>query len=126
MSAYGIFIGLYSSLMGVGGGAVATLILVLYGRPIHAGVAIGAGVGIVIALAGTVSYMIAGWSHQAQMPPFSIGFVSLIGVALMAPVAGFFAPYGARFAHSLSRRKLEIAFGCFMLAVALRFLWTLV
>ncbi|MGD9845944.1 MAG: sulfite exporter TauE/SafE family protein [Variibacter sp.] len=126
MSAYGIFIGLYSSLMGVGGGAVATLILVLYGRPIHAGVAIGAGVGIIIALAGTVSYMVAGWPHQAQMPPFSIGFVSLIGVALMAPVAGFVAPYGARLAHALSRRKLEIAFGCFMLLVALRFLWTLI
>lgn len=126
MSAYGIFIGLYSSLMGVGGGAVATLVLMLYGRSIHAGVAIGAGVGIIIALAGTVSYMIAGWPHQAQMPPFSIGYVSLIGVALMAPVAGFVAPYGARFAHALPRRKLEIAFGCFMLLVALRFLWTLI
>ncbi len=126
MSAYGMFIGLYSTLMGVGGGAVATLVLVLYGRPIHAGVAIGAGVGIVIALAGTVSYMIAGWPHQAQMPPFSIGYVSLIGVALMAPVAGFVAPYGARLAHALPRRKLEIAFGCFMLLIAMRFLLTLV
>jgi uncharacterized membrane protein YfcA len=126
MSLYGVFIGLYSSLMGVGGGAVATLVLMLYGRPIHAGVAIGAGVGIIIALAGTVSYMIAGWPHQAEMPPFSIGYVSLIGVALMAPVAGFVAPYGARFAHALPRRKLEIAFGCFMLLVAARFLWTLI
>lgn len=126
MGAYGIFIGLYSALMGVGGGAVATLVLMLYGRPIHAGVAIGAGVGIVIAVVGTVSYMIAGWPQQALMPPFSIGYVSLIGVALMAPVAGFVAPYGARFAHALPRRQLEIAFGCFMLLIALRFLVTLV
>jgi uncharacterized protein len=46
----------------------------------------------------------------------------LIGLAVTAPVASLVAPYGARFAHRLSRRTLEIAFGCFLLLVALRFL----
>jgi hypothetical protein len=36
------------------------------------------------------------------MPVLSIGFVSLIGFALMAPVASFTAPYGALRAHRLS------------------------
>ena len=45
------------------------------------------------------------------MPPLSIGFVSLIGLALMAPISSFAAPYGARLAHALSKRRLEIAFG---------------
>ena len=64
--------------------------------------------------------------QQALMPPFSIGFVSLIGFALMAPVASFTAPYGARLAHALSKRHLEIAFGCFLLSVCVRFMVSLV
>ena len=52
------------------------------------------------------------------MPPLSIGYVSLIGFALMAPVSSFTAPYGARLAHRLSKRQLEIAFGLFLLLVA--------
>jgi uncharacterized membrane protein YfcA len=60
------------------------------------------------------------------LPPLSIGFVSLIGFALMAPVSSLAAPYGAKFAHTLSKRALEIAFGLFLLAAALRFLASLV
>ena len=55
------------------------------------------------------------------MPPLSLGFVSLIGFALMAPVSSFTAPYGARLAHALSKRRLEVAFGCFLLAACVRF-----
>jgi uncharacterized membrane protein YfcA len=52
--------------------------------------------------------------------------VSLIGFALMAPVSSLAAPYGAKLAHTLSKRALEIAFGLFLLAAALRFLASLV
>jgi uncharacterized membrane protein YfcA len=52
--------------------------------------------------------------------------VSLIGFALMAPVSSFTAPYGARLAHMLSKRHLEIAFGCFLLAASARFLISLI
>jgi uncharacterized membrane protein YfcA len=55
------------------------------------------------------------------MPPLSLGFVSLIGFALMAPVSSFTAPYGARLAHALSKRRLEVAFGCFLLVACVRF-----
>jgi uncharacterized membrane protein YfcA len=59
------------------------------------------------------------------MPPLSIGFVSLIGFAVMAPVSSFTATYGARLAHAVSRRRLEIAFGLFLLLVAARFVLSL-
>ncbi|HWV54024.1 sulfite exporter TauE/SafE family protein [Pseudorhodoplanes sp.] len=125
MTVYGLFIGFYSAMMGVGGGAVSTLILSLYGQPIHAAVGISAGVGVIISVVGTIGFIIAGLSHQALMPPLSIGYVSLIGVALMAPVSAFVAPYGARIAHALSRRKLELAFGIFLWIVAFRFIVSL-
>ena len=79
-----------------------------------------------ITIAGTIGYMLAGWPHMALMPPLSIGFVSLIGVALMAPVSSFTASYGVRLAHGLPRRQLEIAFGCFLLLVCVRFVVSLV
>jgi uncharacterized membrane protein YfcA len=31
-----------------------------------------------------------------------------------------------RLAHAMSRRSLEVAFGCFLIFVAARFLWTLI
>jgi uncharacterized membrane protein YfcA len=69
--------------------------------------------------------MFAGWPQHHLLPPFSIGYVSLIGFALMAPVASFVSPYGARLAHALPKRQLEVAFGLFLLAVATRFLISL-
>jgi uncharacterized membrane protein YfcA len=91
----------------------------------HNAVATSAGLGVPITIAGTIGYMLAGWPQQSLMPPLSIGFVSFIGFALMAPVASFTAPYGARLAHALSKRHLEIAFGLFLLIVAVRFVISL-
>ena len=79
--------------------------------------ATSAGIGVPITIAGTIGYMLAGWPHMAQLPPLSIGFVSVIGFALMAPVSSYTASYGVRLAHWLPRRKLEIAFGFFLLLV---------
>ncbi len=121
MTGYGLLIGLYSALMGVGGGSVTAAILKLHGKPIHVAIGISAGIGIIISVVGTFGFMLAGLPHQAMLPPLSLGFVSLIGFALMAPVSSLIAPLGARVAHALPRRKLEIAFGLFLWAIAARF-----
>jgi uncharacterized membrane protein YfcA len=126
MSAYGMFMGLAASLMGISGGSISNAILTLYGMPIHNAVATSAGLGVPITIAGTIGYMLAGLPQQALMPPFSIGFVSFIGLALVAPVASLTAPYGARLAHATPKRRLEIAFGIYLLVVSLRFLASLV
>jgi uncharacterized protein len=126
MAGYGFLVGLCSALMGVSGGSVSNMILTLHGKPLHNAVATSAGLGVPITVAGTVGYMLAGLPHQALMPPLSIGFVSLAGVALMAPVSSFTAAYGVRLAHTLSKRRLEIAFGLFLLAASARFLASLI
>jgi uncharacterized membrane protein YfcA len=125
MSGYGFLIGLASSLMGISGGSLATLVLTLYGRPIHNAVATSAGIGVPITIAGTIGYCLAGLPHQSQLPPFSIGFVSVIGVLMMAPISSSVAPFGARLAHALTKRKLEVGFGLFLLVASARFLISL-
>ncbi|HEX2655943.1 MAG TPA: sulfite exporter TauE/SafE family protein [Xanthobacteraceae bacterium] len=120
MSGYGFLVGLCASLMGVSGGSISNMILMLHGRPIHNAVAISAGLGVPISIAGTIGYVLAGLPRDALLPPFSVGFVSLIGVALMAPISSLTASYGARLAYILSKRKLEVALGVFLLVVSLR------
>jgi uncharacterized membrane protein YfcA len=126
MRLYGFSIGFCGSLMGVSGGAISTIVLTLYGKPIHNAVATSSGVAVPITIAGAIGFVLAGLPHQAQLPPLSLGFVSLIGLAVTAPIASFVAPYGAHLAHRLSRRTLEIAFGSFLLLVSLRFLVSLI
>ena len=126
MSLYGFGIGLVGSLMGVSGGSLSNIVLTLYGKPIHNAVATSSGLGVPITIVGTVGYILAGLPRQALLPPFSLGFVSLIALAFIAPVSILTAPYGALLAHSLPRRTLEIAFSIFLLLVSLRFLVSLV
>ena len=126
MIGYGFLIGLTSSLMGVSGGSVSNMIQTLYGKPLHNAVATSAGLGVPITIAGTIGLALAGWPQMALLPPFSIGYVSLLGVSIMAPVSSFTAAYGARLAHRLSKRQLEIGFGLFLLLVAARFAASLV
>ena len=97
----------------------------LYGKPLHNAVATSAGLGVPITIVGALGYMAAGWPHEALLPPLSLGFVSLIGLVVMAPLSSLTAPYGARLAHRLTHRALEIAFAIFLLLVSLRFVVSL-
>lgn len=125
MRGYGFLMGLASSLMGISGGSLVTMFLTLYRKTIHQAVATASGIGVPITIAGTLGYMLAGLPQQSQMPPLSIGFVSIIGVVLIAPISSYVAPLGARLAHRLPRRSLEIAFGSFLLLVSARFVLSL-
>jgi uncharacterized protein len=126
MSGFGFLVGLSSSLMGVSGGSVSNMIQTLYGRSIHQAVATSAALGVPISIVGTVGYALAGLPHQALMPPLSLGFISFLGVVVMAPVSSLVAPYGARLAHALPRRRLEIGFAIFLLLVCARFVASLI
>ena len=126
LTFYGFITGLIASLVGVSGGSVSNAVLTLYGQSMQRAVATSAGVGVPITIAGTLGYMLAGWPHMTQLPPLSIGFVSVIGFVLMAPVSSYTASYGVRLAHWLPRRGLEIAFGCFLVGVGGRFLISLI
>jgi uncharacterized protein len=125
MTFYGLGIGLAGSLMGVSGGSLSNIVLTLYGKSIHQAVATSSGLGVPITMVGTIGYILAGLHDRALLPPLSLGFVSLIGVAVMAPVSSLVAPYGARLAHRMSRRTLEVAFSLFLLVVSARFLVSL-
>ncbi len=113
--------GLLSALMGIGGGAISTMILTLHGKPIHQAVSTSAGVGLLIAVPGALGYMAAGWGKPG-LPPDAIGYVSILAMLLTLPTTLLTTRLGVRLAHALSREVLSRAFGIFLLLVALRFL----
>lgn len=117
---YGVFVGLISSLLSIGGGAFITMLMTLYGRPIHQAVGTSSGFGPLISIPGAIGFMLAGWG-AAGLPVGSLGYVNVIGAAVVIPASVFAAPWGARLAHGISRRKLEVAFGCFLAVIALRY-----
>ncbi|MEM9330708.1 MAG: sulfite exporter TauE/SafE family protein [Pseudomonadota bacterium] len=122
--ACGWFIGFFSTFMGIGGGVFNNTFMTLFGRPIHQAVATSAGVGVLISIPGVIGYIWAGWGLEA-LPPYSLGFVNLLIVAIIIPVTFFTAPIGVRLAHRLEKRQLEVCFGIFLLVVAIRFLISL-
>ncbi len=124
MRIYGGVLGVLSALMGIGGGAIANLILTLHGVTIHRAVSTAAGVGVLIAIPGTLGYMGAGWGRPGLLPD-AIGFVSLMTFALTIPMSLVTTRFGVALAHRLSRRALETAFALFLVLVCLRFLWAM-
>ena len=124
---YGVGVGFMCTLMSIGGGAFIATLMTLYDRPLRQAIGTSSGFGPVIAIPGMLGFMWAGWPRMGLelsaggLPLGSIGYVNLLAIALVAPLSVATAPLGARVAHGVSKRTLEIAFGCFLLLVASRF-----
>jgi uncharacterized membrane protein YfcA len=120
----GLLIGAISVLMGIGGGTLSVPTLTLFGVPIRRAVGTAAAIGLIIAVPGAIGFALAGWG-QAGLPPGSLGFVNLIGFALVAPLSMSLAPLGARLAHTIPRAWLSRAFALFLAITGVRMLVTL-
>ena len=114
-------IGGFSSMMGIGGGTLSVPTMTLFNFPIHRAVGTAALFGLLISVPATIAFVITGWNVPG-LPTGSLGYVNLIGLAIIAPVSYFAAPWGARLAHSLSKRHLSILFGLFLAVVSARML----
>ena len=122
---YGLFTGGLSTMMGIGGGTFTGSFMTLFGRAIHQAVGTSAAIGPLIALPGALGFVVGGWGLEV-LPAYSLGFVSLIGAVVVLPLSLLCAPLGVRAAHGLSKVWLERVFALFLLAVGVRFLWSVV
>lgn len=114
-------IGGVSAMMGIGGGTLAVPTLNLCGYPIHRAVGTASFFGLLISVPGTLGYLLA--RPEAALPWATIGYVSVAGLAVIAPGSMLTATLGARTAHALSRRRLSQAFGVFLLVVGSRMVY---
>lgn len=109
-------IGGVSAMIGIGGGSLSVPTMTLFGRPIHVAVGTSALFGAFIAVPGALGFIATGWGNEL-LPRGSLGYVNLVGFALIVPTTVVFAPLGARLAHRMPQRTLSLFFGIFMLLV---------
>ncbi|WP_426956818.1 sulfite exporter TauE/SafE family protein [Muricoccus radiodurans] len=121
----GAFIGGISAMMGIGGGTVGVPLMNLFGTPIRSAVATASAFGIVIAIPATIGFIWAGWGNPL-LPPLSLGYVNLIGFALIVPSSMIATPWGVHLAHTIPPLMLKRAFAVFLGITAIRMIWSLV
>lgn len=108
--------GLFSSLMGIGGGVIGVILLQLQGKTIHQAVATAAGFGMAIALPGTMGFALLGLGQNELEG--AVGFVHAVGFVSVALGTLIFAPIGAGLAHRLSAARLSAVFGVYLLVTS--------
>jgi len=106
-------------MMGIGGGTFSVMTLTLFNEPIHRAVGTAALFGLVISVPGMLGFAIAGWGDP-RIPAASLGYVSLVGFACIAPATVLAAPLGAKLAHGFSAKRLNMLFGAFLIVASLR------
>ncbi len=116
--------GVLSTMMGIGAGTFGVTIMTLYNVAIHRAVATAAGLGIFIAIPGTIGFLISGVG-VAGRPLFSVGYVNLVGFAFIAVATVAAAPWGVKLAHALPRETLKKAFAFFLVLTSMRMFWSL-
>ncbi len=115
-------VGYLSALMGIGGGSFTVPTLHAFGAPMHTAVGTSSAIGVAIAVAGTIGFMISGWGVDG-LPPFSVGYVNVVAFVFIAVTAYLAAPLGAALAHRLNQRALKLVFAGFMAFVGLSMIW---
>lgn len=118
----GFLIGGISVMMGIGGGTLGVPTLTLFNYPIRKAVGTAAAIGLIIAVPGTLLSIYFGWDAEGR-PPFSLGYVNLIGFFLIIPASTFAAPLGAKIAHAIDPSKLKLIFALFLGFTGLRMIY---
>jgi uncharacterized membrane protein YfcA len=122
MLAAGGTIGIVSALVGAGGAFISVPFMQWCNVKIHNAVATSAALGFPVALAGTLSYVLAG-RDLPQMPPGSVGYLYLPGLVVISMASMSTAPLGARTAHRMDIRPLKRAFALVLYCLAAYFLF---
>ena len=102
-------IGLLSVMIGIGGGTLGVPTLSAFNIAAHRAVGTAAAFGLVIALPGAIMMLLTA-TTPADAPPYTFGFVNLIGFVAIVPLTVVFAPVGANLGAKLDAAKLKKVF----------------
>ena len=108
----GYVIGLVSAIVGIGGGTMTTPFLVYNNVNIKNAIATSAAVGMPIAIAGALGFIVAGWGVESAIG--GLGFIHIEALVSIVVASVLFAPLGAKVAHSVDGKKLKKGFALFL------------
>ncbi len=111
-------LGTFSSLLGIGGGTIAIMVMTLCGRSIHRAIATASGVGTLIAVPTSVGFALIGFGEPG-LAWGSLGYINLPAAAAIASTSMLTAPWGVAAAHSLDGALLKRVFGVYLVVIGI-------
>ena len=111
-------LGTFSSLLGIGGGTIAIMVMTLCGRTIHRAIATASGIGTLIAIPTTIGFAIIGFK-ETGLPWGSLGYINVPATVAIASMSMLTAPLGVAAAHSLPAGPLKKIFGVYLGVIAI-------
>jgi len=118
-------IGGISALVSIGGGSLTVPYLVTHNIDVKKAIGTSAAIGLPISLAGTLGYLINGWSNEIIIN-YSIGFVYFPAVFLISITSFFTAPYGVKASHYLPVKVLKKLFAFLLILLSLKMLLSVI
>jgi uncharacterized membrane protein YfcA len=123
LAGVGAGIGVISALVAIGGGSLSVPFMTWCNVKMQNAIGTSAAIGLPIALAGALGYLINGWG-TAGLPEWTVGFVYVPALVLVSVVSTFTAPVGARLAHKLPVAVLKKIFAAVLILLSLKMLHT--
>ncbi|WP_374662421.1 sulfite exporter TauE/SafE family protein [Inhella sp.] len=117
LGGVGMVLGVLSGLVGAGGGFLAVPFMVWCNVQVHRAVATSAALGLPVALANTLGYVVGGWNLPSALPG-AMGYLYLPALAVLIPITVLMAPWGARAAHALPVAQLKKTFALLLMGLA--------
>lgn len=96
-------------------------LMVFFNVSMQRAVATSSALGLPLALMGTLGYVISGW--DLHIAPWSVGYIYLPAVVLIALFTVLLAPVGVALSHRIPAPTLKRCFGGLLLLVAGRMLF---
>ena len=118
---FGFLAGFISAPMGIGGAVMNVPILKFFGYSINNAIGSSAAIGFLIALFGSIGFLISGIYLDADLP-LSLGFVNIPAFLIFIPITTFMARIGAQTVHKIDKQRISKYFGVFLFAVGFKFL----
>lgn len=122
MFTVGGIIGVISSLVSIGGGSLTVPFLITCQVKLHHAIGTSAAIGFPVALASATGYAINGLAHKQSLPDYSLGYIYLPALVIVALASMITAPLGARTAHSLPAAQLRKIFAILLYLLGIKLL----
>ena len=118
----GFMSGFISAPMGIGGAVMNVPILKYFGYPIKEAIGSASAIGFIIALFGSIGFLISGTFLNTKLP-LSVGFINIPAFLIFIPITTFMARLGANTVHRIDKNKVTKLFGTFLFIVGTIFLY---
>ncbi|MBC7171716.1 MAG: sulfite exporter TauE/SafE family protein, partial [Polyangiaceae bacterium] len=112
-----------SALVAIGGGSLSVPFMTWCNVKVQHAIGTSAAIGLPIALAGTVGYLVNGLGNEG-MPPYSVGFIYVPALVLISLTSALSAPLGAKLAHKLPVATLKRVFAVVLLLLCAKMLFS--